>query len=102
MDVYTNEYDNMKKQPVWHEMILLRSFGFICHVDHPHKMLLSMLQMLRQPGVDMQGLTQEAWNLVCDSLRTTICVRFKSETVACAVIYYATRKLGVSAVLRGC
>lgn len=29
------------------------------------------------------------------SLRTTLCVRFKSEVVACGVVYAATRRFGV-------
>uniref|UniRef100_A0A0E0C243 Cyclin-like domain-containing protein n=1 Tax=Oryza meridionalis TaxID=40149 RepID=A0A0E0C243_9ORYZ len=40
-------------------------------------------------------LTQEAWNLANDSLRTTLCVRFKSEVVACGVVYAAARRHGV-------
>lgn len=125
LDVSSSEYDQLKRQLVWHEMVLLRcgafrpgwgvsscsfhtwvhqrelsserrTFGFLCHVDLPHKMLMSALQMLRQEGQDMSALMQEAWNLACDSLRSSLCVRFRSEAIACGIIYYSSRKLGVS------
>eukprot|EP00249_Psilotum_nudum_P024637 c29246_g1_i4 orf=2836-3672(-) len=38
---------------------------------------------------------QEAWNLANDSLRTTLCVRFKSEVVACGVVYAASLRFSV-------
>ncbi|KAL9151958.1 hypothetical protein ABFS82_11G086100 [Erythranthe guttata] len=40
-------------------------------------------------------LRQEAWNLANDSLRTTLCVRFRSEVVACGVVYAAARRFQV-------
>jgi hypothetical protein len=48
-----------------------------------------------QPGCSRQvpGL-QEAWNLVNDSLRTTLCIRYRSTTIACACIYLAARRRG--------
>ncbi|KQK16617.1 hypothetical protein BRADI_1g29537v3 [Brachypodium distachyon] len=61
--------------------------GFICHVEHPHKFISNYLATLEAPE-----LTQEAWNLANDSLRTTLCVRFKSEVVACGVVYAAARR----------
>ena len=39
---------------------------------------------------------QEAWNLVNDSLRLPICIRFKSTTIACACIYLAARRKGIA------
>ncbi|KAL0695471.1 hypothetical protein Bca4012_062651 [Brassica carinata] len=40
-------------------------------------------------------LRQEAWNLANDSLRATLCVRFRSEVVACGVVYAAARRFQV-------
>eukprot|EP01018_Ginkgo_biloba_P026104 Gb_04195 [translate_table: standard] len=65
--------------------------GFICHVEHPHKFILNYLAQLEAPP----ELRQEAWNLANDSLRTTLCVRFKSEVVACGVVYAAARRFQV-------
>ena len=38
---------------------------------------------------------QVVWNLANDDLHTTLCVRFKSEDVACGIVYYAAHKLKV-------
>ncbi|MCD7453892.1 hypothetical protein HAX54_022598 [Datura stramonium] len=49
------------------------------------KFISNYLATLETPA----ELRQEAWNLANDSLRTTLCVRFKSEVVACGVVYAA-------------
>lgn len=69
---------------------MLKELGFVCHVGHPHKFIPSYLNVLDAPE-----LMQAAWNLANDSMRTTLCVRLKSEVVACGVIYATTRRLGV-------
>jgi hypothetical protein len=38
---------------------------------------------------------QEAWNLVNDSLRVPICIRFRTATIACACIHLAARRVSV-------
>jgi transcription initiation factor TFIIIB Brf1 subunit/transcription initiation factor TFIIB len=74
------------------ERYMLREFGFTVHVEHPHKLVLVLLspQVLHTS----KELTQEAWNLLNDSLRTTACVQFNPETVACAMILLASRRMG--------
>ncbi|KAM0855575.1 hypothetical protein ACQ4PT_049691 [Festuca glaucescens] len=69
------------------ERRVLKDLGYVCHVEHPHKFIPSYLNVLEAPE-----LMQVAWNLANDSLRTTLCVRFKSEVVACGVIYVAARR----------
>lgn len=41
----------------------LNAFGFITHVDHPHKFVLNYLQLL---GLNDKALLQEAWSLSND------------------------------------
>ncbi|KAI3758183.1 hypothetical protein L6452_05736 [Arctium lappa] len=65
--------------------------GFICHVEHPHKFISNYLATVETPP----ELRQEAWNLANDSLRTTLCVRFKSVVVACGVVYAVARRFNV-------
>jgi hypothetical protein len=85
-------YEEMKTDLIRTERHLLKEMGFICHVEHPHKFILQYLDQLL---VEDAKVRQEAWSLANDSLRTTLCVRFKSEVVACGVIYIATRRAGI-------
>ncbi|QDZ21262.1 cyclin [Chloropicon primus] len=85
-------FSNWKANVTVAERYMLREFGFSIQVEHPHKLVLVLLspQVLNASS----KLTQEAWNLLNDSLRTTACVRFNPETVACAMILLASRRLG--------
>nr|XP_009412076.1 PREDICTED: cyclin-L1-1 isoform X2 [Musa acuminata subsp. malaccensis] len=91
LDVLSKKYTELKNDLVRTERHLLKEMGFICHVEHPHKFISNYLATLEAPP----ELRQEAWNLANDSLRTTLCVRFKSEVVACGVVYAAARRFQV-------
>uniref|UniRef100_A0A1D1ZB69 Cyclin-L1-1 n=1 Tax=Anthurium amnicola TaxID=1678845 RepID=A0A1D1ZB69_9ARAE len=90
-DVFSKKYTELKNDLIRTERHLLKEMGFICHVEHPHKFISNYLATLGAPP----ELRQEAWNLANDSLRTTLCVRFKSEVVACGVVYAAARRFQV-------
>ncbi|CAN4108664.1 unnamed protein product [Withania somnifera] len=91
LDTSSKKYIDLKADLIRTERHLLKEMGFICHVEHPHKFISNYLKALETP----KELTQEAWNLANDSLRTTLCVRFKSEVVACGVVYAAARRFQV-------
>ncbi|GAB4835881.1 Cyclin-L1-1 [Ancistrocladus abbreviatus] len=91
LDLYSKKYAELKMDLIRTERHLLKEMGFICHVEHPHKFISNYLATLETPA----ELRQEAWNLANDSLRTTLCVRFKSEVVACGVVYAAARRFQV-------
>lgn len=68
-------------------------FGFYNIMDHPHKFILYYLRVLE---LDIEGdVSQHAWNYLNDSLRTDLSLRFRSEVIACAAIYMASRSLGI-------
>lgn len=68
-------------------------FGFYNIMDHPHKFILYYLRVLE---LDIEGdVSQRAWNYVNDSLRTDLSLRFRSEVIACAAIYMASRSLAI-------
>ncbi|XP_050382288.1 cyclin-L1-1 [Argentina anserina] len=90
LDPQSKEYSDLKVELSKTERHILKEMGFICHVEHPHKFISNYLATFQSPE-----LTQEAWNLANDSLRTTLCVRFKSEVVACGVVYAAARRFHV-------
>ncbi|XP_057961067.1 cyclin-L1-1 isoform X2 [Malania oleifera] len=91
LDPFSKKYSELKADLIRTERHLLKEMGFICHVEHPHKFISNYLATLETPP----ELRQEAWNLANDSLRTTLCVRFKSEVVACGVVYAAARRFQV-------
>ncbi|KAL3143954.1 hypothetical protein ABBQ32_003767 [Trebouxia sp. C0010 RCD-2024] len=95
LDVYGATFEKWKSDVITLERIMLRSFGFILHVEHPHKFVLNYLVVLEQQDDLESGLLQRAWNLANDSLRSTLCVRFKGEVVACGIIFLAARQLRV-------
>ncbi|XP_020241494.1 cyclin-L1-1 [Asparagus officinalis] len=91
LDFLSKRYSELKNDLIRTERHLLKEMGFVCHVEHPHKFISNYLATLGTPD----ELRQEAWNLANDSLRTTLCVRFKSEVVACGVIYAAARRFQI-------
>ncbi|TYI97492.1 hypothetical protein E1A91_D01G147300v1 [Gossypium mustelinum] len=91
LDLYSNKFSDLKAELSRTERHILKEMGFVCHVEHPHKFISNYLATLETPP----ELRQEAWNLANDSLRTTLCVRFKSEVVACGVVYAAARRFQV-------
>ncbi|CAH9143832.1 unnamed protein product [Cuscuta epithymum] len=91
LDTSSKKYLDLRADLIRAERHLLKEMGFICHVEHPHKFISNYIATLEMPD----ELRQEAWNLANDSLRTTLCVRFKSEVVACGVVYAAARRFQV-------
>ncbi|GAX75351.1 hypothetical protein CEUSTIGMA_g2795.t1 [Chlamydomonas eustigma] len=88
----TRDYLAAKDTVIRYERELLRAFGFIVHAEHPHNFVINYVHFL---GGDNEFM-QLAWNILNDSLRTTLCVRFKAEVVACGAIFYAARKMQVA------
>ncbi|CAH8381650.1 unnamed protein product [Eruca vesicaria subsp. sativa] len=91
LDLFSKKYSELKVELSRTERHILKEMGFVCHVEHPHKFISNYLATLETPP----ELRQEAWNLANDSLRTTLCVRFRSEVVACGVVYAAARRFQV-------
>ena len=59
-------YEKWKSDVVTLERIILRSFGFILHVEHPHKYVLNYMVILEVHDIPESGLLQQAWNLAND------------------------------------
>ena len=90
-DVQSATYMEAKASLTKAERVVLRELGFVVHVEHPHKFISSFLSFL---GLQRnKPLTQLAWSLMNDSMRTDLCVRLKPEAIACGCIYMAARKL---------
>merc|ERR1712142_159278 len=98
MDYYGTQYTNIKNNVIKSERRILKELGFCVHVKHPHKIIITYLQMLdHQTNV---ALARSAWNFMNDSLRTDVFVRFSPDLIACACIFLAARTVKVNLPLR--
>jgi hypothetical protein len=89
LDPASRRYEALKAEAVRCERHMLRALGFVLHMDHPHRFVLTFGQLLGAP----RAVLQEAWNLANDSLRGTLCVRRRAEVVACGALFAAARRL---------
>ncbi|GMH45893.1 hypothetical protein BSKO_13856 [Bryopsis sp. KO-2023] len=87
LDPTSDDFFKVKQKLVMVEKEVLKSFRFLLHTAHPHRFLLTYLHKL-----ELESLMQLAWNIVNDSFRTPLCVRFKCEVIACGAIFMAARK----------
>lgn len=76
------EYEEFRRSLIRYELEMLKAFGFITNVEHPHKLMLNYIQILNLPpaaamiadeGADNGGATnalqdfvQYAWNVAND------------------------------------
>ncbi|CAG2112362.1 unnamed protein product, partial [Medioppia subpectinata] len=91
--VLDENYISTKNQVIKAERRLLKELGFCVHVKHPHKFIVTLLQVL--DNEKNEQLMQTSWNYMNDSLRTNVFVRYSPETIACACIYLSARILKV-------
>lgn len=66
------ESEEFRRSLIRYEIEMLKAFGFITHVEHPHKLLLNYVQLLGlalgqdQEDAQFPGFVQEAWNIAND------------------------------------
>lgn len=65
------KYEEMKTDLIRTERHLLKEMGFICHVEHPHKFIISYLKVLAAPS----ELMQVAWSLANDRYTKVAAIR---------------------------
>ncbi|XP_067131716.1 cyclin-L1 [Centruroides vittatus] len=90
--ILDQNYINLKNQVIKAERRILKELGFCVHVKHPHKIIVTLLEVLKCKN---QKLMQTAWNYMNDSLRTNVFVKYHPETIACACIYLSARLLKI-------
>lgn len=94
--ILDQNYVNLKNQVIKAERRVLKELGFCVHVKHPHKLIVVYLQYLGFQQDTNNELLQQAWNFMNDSFRTDVFVRYQPETIACACIALAGRKLNIN------
>lgn len=94
--ILDQNYVNLKNQVIKAERRVLKELGFCVHVKHPHKLIVVYLKYLGFDDELNQQMLQLAWNYMNDSFRTDVFVRYQPETIACACLALAGRKLNVN------
>lgn len=74
------------------EKIVLQTLCFDLGVVHPYRFVFRLVSGL--PEVSDE-LVQDAWIVVNDSYRTSLCIRFPPKTLAAAAIVFAARRKGL-------
>ncbi|XP_065655330.1 cyclin-L1 [Hydra vulgaris] len=98
MDFLSTQYFNMKNAVIKAERRILIELGFCVHIKHPHKIIITYLQIL--DAEKNVALARRAWNYMNDSLRTDVFVRYVPEKVACSCIFLAARIEKINLPLR--
>jgi transcription initiation factor TFIIIB Brf1 subunit/transcription initiation factor TFIIB len=95
IDIASQRYARMKELVVTMEREMLTELGFILYMEHPHKFILNYVKLICADPALEKPLAQSAWNVINDSLRTNLCLRFAPEVVCCAAISMAARALAL-------
>lgn len=93
LDIGSERYSNMKALVVHVEGEVLTELGFILYTEHPHKFILNYVKLICVDALLEKPLAQKAWNVINDSARTDLCLRFAPEAICCAAISMAARAL---------
>lgn len=90
----SKEWYTSKETLLLYERILLQTLSFDLTVDHPYVYLLTIIKdQYTSKEIECKQLAQNAWNFTNDSLRaTTLCLQYRPEVIACAVIEKAAKK----------
>ena len=89
MPTASPEFAAWKEALLHVEGCILKELGFSLYSlrSHPHRYLPYFVQVLGGSA----SLAQRAFAYLNDSMRLDLCVRHKSETLACAALYMAAR-----------
>jgi len=87
-----NNYWELRDKVVAHEHIILRTLGFNLNFQHPYIYLLQYTNTLSNLYTfDANLLSKISWNILNDSLWTTLWLEFPPQTVAISCIYLASK-----------
>jgi len=91
------EYLKRRDEVLLAERSVLQTMAFDLVVEHPYKHLLAYVKTLKgnQSNESFKNLAQVAWNFVNDSLRTTLCLQYRPQLIACAAIQLASKYLQI-------
>jgi len=87
-----SEHAALQAKVLLYERIVLNTLSFDVSVDHPHHFVDKFIKMLTG-GVtkEFYDLSQSTWNILNDSLSTTMCLRYPPRLIAAAAVSFAIR-----------
>lgn len=85
-------YDRCKHLVLTAERALLQAIGFDLVVHHPHPLFLQYAKLVSRDC----GIRDLGWDLLNDSFRTTLCLRFAPIQIAIAAVRAAADMIGAS------
>jgi len=96
-ELHPDELDDLKKSVLRYEQTILNRIGFDLTVEHPHATLLKNVKLISSYHTQPENkeLAQIAWNIVNDSLKSTLCLHFRPHLIANAALYLASMFLQI-------
>ncbi|KAG2378500.1 hypothetical protein C9374_008139 [Naegleria lovaniensis] len=88
-----NEIDNLTKDIIEKEKLLLKLLNFDFKIEHPYKSVMHYIYNLKKDEKykdKSKELAQYAWNFVNDSFQTHLCLQYPPRKIAAACIYLST------------
>lgn len=87
------QYEELQRELITNENLLLQTLGFDLIVAHPHTSVITCGDLV---GVS-KTVTKLAYELATNSLHfTTMCLRYKPTTVACICLHMAFKSFSLS------
>ena len=92
MELGGQQYTEWKGELITIERYILKELGFSLYniMDHPHKYILYFVKVLN----GSEELANAAWAYLNDSMRLDVSLKYPAQTIACAAIFLASRKIG--------
>ncbi|XP_064639167.1 cyclin-Q-like [Lineus longissimus] len=93
------KYWAMRDSVVQCELFVMRMLKFTVKFDHPHKYMLHYLKSVcdwMEPSISKRiPIAKFAWGILRDSYHGPICLKYRPEHIAIAVIYFTLQLYGM-------
>ncbi|XP_074645756.1 cyclin-Q-like [Tubulanus polymorphus] len=92
-------YWNLRESVTQCELFIMRVLKFHLVFKHPHKYLLhylkSIYNWLEPTTTEKIPIAKTAWSILRDSYHGSVCLRYKPEHIAIAVLYQTLQSYGI-------
>ncbi len=81
--------ESVREQVLVAERAVLYTVSFALRIKVPYPALLTMQELLQGPAQQRHDIINIAWNLVNDSLHTTLSLQYPPESIAATALFLA-------------